>query len=90
MGTGVTGEWEGAEREAAELVLRALDEAHQPVRESVLYERVVRLGAALSPDQFVALASEMATLGMVRISVEHDLPAHDDAPFGPRFYLRAD
>jgi hypothetical protein len=78
-----------AHAEVVELVLQALDEAHQPLRESVLYERVVHRGAALTPDEFVALASEMATRGLVRLSVEHDLPAHDLDPFGPRFYLPA-
>jgi hypothetical protein len=76
--------------EAEELMLRALDEAHQPLRESVLYERVTHRGAALTPDEFVALASEMATRGLVRLSVEHDLPSHDPEPFGPRFYRPAD
>jgi hypothetical protein len=78
-----------AHAEVAELVLQALDEAHQPLRESVLYERVVQRGAALTADEFVALASEMATRGLVRMSVEHDLPARDPDPFGPRFYLPA-
>lgn len=72
-----------------ELVLAALREAHQPLRESVLYERVRERGAAVSPEEFVALAADLATLGRVRVSVEHDLPAHDQAPFQPRFYRPA-
>jgi hypothetical protein len=87
MGTGPTADWEGATREAAELALQALDEARQPLRESVLYERVIERGGALSDGEFVALMAEMATLGMVRLTVEHDLPAGDPEPFGPRFYL---
>ncbi len=69
-----------------ELVLAALREAHQPLRESVLYERVRERGAAVSPEEFVALAADLATLGRVRVTVEHDLPARDRAPFQPRFY----
>jgi len=68
------------------LVLDALREAHQPLRERFLYERVLERGAAVSPEEFVALANDLATLGLVRVTVEHDLPARDPAPFGPRFY----
>jgi hypothetical protein len=72
-----------------DLVLSALREAHQPLRESVLYERVIERGAAVSPEDFVALASDLATMGQVRVAVEHDLPCRDEAPFQPRFYRPA-
>jgi hypothetical protein len=75
--------------QAGELVLDALREAHQPLREMVLYERLRERGAALSPEEFVALASDLAALGRVRVSVEHDLPARDPAPFQARFYRPA-
>jgi len=71
------------------LILEALGEAHQPLRESVLYERVLGRGAPVSPEEFVALASDLATLGLVRVTVEHDLPSHDAPPFQPRFYRPA-
>ena len=69
-----------------DLVLAALREAHQPLREHVLYERVRERGAAVSPEEFVARANDLATLGLVRVAVEHDLPSRDPAPFQPRFY----
>jgi hypothetical protein len=72
--------------QAGELLLDALHDAHQPLREMVLYERLRERGAALSPEEFVALASDLATLGRVRVTVEHDLPARDPAPFQARFY----
>jgi hypothetical protein len=72
-----------------DLVLAALLEAHQPLREQVLYERVRERGAAVSPEEFVALANDLATLGLVRVAVEHDLPSRDPAPFQPRFYRPA-
>ena len=71
------------------LILEALAEAHQPLRESVLYERVLERGAPVSAEEFVALASDLATLGLVRVTVEHDLPSHDPPPFQPRFYRPA-
>ena len=71
------------------LILEALGEAHQPLRESVLYERVLERGAPVSAEEFVALASDLATLGLVRVTVEHDLPSHDPPPFQPRFYRPA-
>ena len=70
-------------------LLGALREAHQPLRESVLYERVRERGAAVSPDEFVALAYDLVTRGLVRVAVEHDLPSHDPPPFQPRFYRPA-
>jgi hypothetical protein len=70
-------------------LLGALREAHQPLRESVLYERVRERGAAVSPDEFVAQAYDLVTRGLVRVAVEHDLPSHDPPPFQPRFYRPA-
>jgi hypothetical protein len=75
--------------QAGDLMLDALREADQPLREMVLYERLRERGAALSPEEFVALASDLATLGRVRVTVEHDLPARDPAPFQARFYRPA-
>ncbi|HEX2502347.1 MAG TPA: hypothetical protein VHK00_00260 [Miltoncostaeaceae bacterium] len=75
--------------QAGDLMLAALREADQPLREMVLYERLRERGAALSPEEFVALASDLATLGRVRVTVEHDLPARDPAPFQARFYRPA-
>jgi hypothetical protein len=70
-------------------LLSALREAHQPLRESVLYDRVRERGAAVSPDEFVAQAYDLVTRGLVRVAVEHDLPSHDPPPFQPRFYRPA-
>lgn len=70
-------------------LLGALLEAHQPLRESVLYERVRERGAAVSPEEFVAQAYDLVTRGLVRVTVEHDLPSHDPPPFQPRFYRPA-
>jgi hypothetical protein len=72
-----------------DVLMAALREARQPLRESVLYERVRERGAAVSPEEFVSLAHDLATLGLVRVAVEHDLPAHDPPPFEPRFYRPA-
>jgi hypothetical protein len=68
------------------MILDALRGAHQPVREGVLYERVRERGAAVSPEEFLVLAQDLVTLGLVRAAVEHDLPANDPSPFQPRFY----
>jgi predicted component of type VI protein secretion system len=78
-----------AEEQLSKLLLGALREAHQPLRESVLYERLLERGAAVSPEEFVSLAHDLATLGLVRVAVEHDLPARDPPPFQPRFYRPA-
>ena len=80
---------ESAAEPIRDALLGALREAHQPLRESVLYERVRERGAAVSPDEFVALAYDLVTRGLVRVAVEHDLPSHDPPPFQPRFYRPA-
>jgi hypothetical protein len=69
-----------------ELALDALRAAGEPVREAVLYERVLGRGAQLEPTDFIAMMERLATRGRVRLSVEHDLPARDPEPFAPRFW----
>ena len=71
---------------AHDAILDALHDAHQPLREAVLFERVRERGADLAPEDFQALAEDLVARGEVRVTVEHDLPAHDPAPFEPRFY----
>jgi hypothetical protein len=68
------------------LAMEALRAAGEPVREAVLYERVLARGADLPPEAFIAVMERLATERHVRMSVEHDLPARDPAPFGPRFW----
>lgn len=69
-----------------ELAMEALRAAGEPVREAVLYERVLGRGGGVDPDRFIAMMERLATRGHVRQSVEHDLPAHDPEPFAPRFW----
>jgi hypothetical protein len=80
---------ESATEPVRDVLLAALREAHQPLRESVLYERVRERGAAVAPDEFVAVAYDLVTRGLVRVAVEHDLPSRDPPPFQPRFYRPA-
>jgi len=71
---------------AAELVAAVLGAARQPVREAVLYERLVERGAALEPERFQQLMEELLTLGQVRVAIDHELPSRDPPPFAARFY----
>lgn len=72
--------------EVGGLAMQALRAAGEPVREAVLYERVRARGADVAPEDFIATMERLATERHVRLSVEHDLPARDPAPFGPRFW----
>lgn len=72
--------------DVGELTMEALRAAGEPVREAVLYERVLSRGADAEPADFIASLERLATRGHVRVNVEHDLPAHDPEPFAPRFW----
>jgi hypothetical protein len=69
-----------------ERVMEALRAAHEPVREAVLYERVRAHGVQVDPDGFLAVLERLATLGHLRVAVDHELPARDPEPFQPRYY----
>jgi hypothetical protein len=69
-----------------EVILTVLRDAEEPVREAVLYERALDRGADIEADGFLGVLEELVTLGWVRLSVDHDTPANDPPPFGPRFY----
>lgn len=77
-------------RQVEQIVRDLLRQAREPVREAVLYERARDRGAEIGAEAFLDVLERLATLGHVRIAVEHDLPARDPAPFGPRFYYPAD
>lgn len=64
----------------------ALRAAGEPVREAVLYERVVKSGAPVDRDHFLGVMEHLATAGHVRVTVDHDGPARDPEPFGPRYW----
>ncbi len=68
------------------LVLEALRAAGEPVREVVLHERVLAMGASTDADRFIGLMERLATQGHVRVSVEHDALARDPEPFAPRYW----
>jgi hypothetical protein len=71
----------------ASSVMQHLRASGTPVRESVLYERVVRdAPSAPSPDEFLARLEHLMVEGHVGVTVEHDMPGHDPEPFGPRYY----
>jgi len=67
-------------------VMAALRRAGEPVRESVLFERVRDGHGDLSADAFLAVLERLGTLGHLHVRVEHDLPARDPAPFQPRYW----
>lgn len=68
-------------------ITTALRRAGEPVREASLYERVLAGGLDVAPEAFLAAVARLETLGHVHMTVEHNRPAHDPAPFQPR-YLR--
>jgi hypothetical protein len=71
-------------------ILQALRAAREPLRESVLYERV-NGREAVRADLYLAALERLATLGHVRLSVEHDRPLqHDPEPFQPRYWRAVD
>jgi predicted ester cyclase len=69
-----------------EVILTVLRDAEEPVREAVLYDRALDRGADIEADGFLCVLEELVTVGRVRLSVDHDTPAKDSPPFGPRFY----
>jgi hypothetical protein len=69
-----------------DLVLEALRAAREPVREVVLHERVLALGADTDPEAFIGLLERLAAQGHVRVSVDHESVARDPDPFGPRYW----
>ena len=69
-------------------IVAHLRSAGEPVREAVLFERVAAgLRPAPTTDHFLAALTMLEAHGRVRMRVEHDLPAHDPAPFQPRYYF---
>lgn len=71
-------------------IMESLRAAREPLRESVLYERV-NGREAVGADLFLAALERLATLGHVRVSVEHDRPLqHDPEPFQPRYWRVVD
>ena len=66
------------------IVLDALRAAGEPVRESVLYERVEARGADASPARFLAALERLAELGHVHVAFDRELPVHDPEPFQAR------
>lgn len=68
------------------LILTSLRAAGGPLREVVLYDRVSRGRADLTPGQFLNMLGRLATLGHLAMSVEHNRPVIDIAPFQPRFW----
>ena len=69
------------------VVLLHLRDAHEPVREFALYDRVAAdLDAAVTPDQFVDAMERLMTAGRVHVIVDRDAFRPDPPPFQPRFY----
>lgn len=68
------------------LVLELLRAAREPVRESVLYERVQDRGQDVTPEFFLAVLERLATLGHLHVAVDHELSVRDPAPFEARFW----
>lgn len=66
------------------LVLDALRAAGQPVRESVLFERITARGADATPTRFLAALERLAELGHVHVAFDSELPPHDPEPFQAR------
>lgn len=77
---------ESAAARARHAISGALQAAHQPLREAVLFERARDRGMDLSPEAFQLLAEDLVTRGEIRMAVEHDPPPRERAPFQPRFY----
>jgi aspartyl-tRNA synthetase len=69
-----------------EAVLSALRDAGEPVREAVLYERVLTRGADADAEGFVAVLERLSTAGRLRVSVDHDGATADPDPFEPRLW----
>ena len=68
------------------LVLELLRAAREPVRESVLYERVQDRGQDVTPEFFLVILERLATLSHLHVAVDHELSVRDPAPFEARFW----
>lgn len=68
------------------LITSSLRAAGGPLREVVLYDRVSRGRADLTPEHFLSTLGRLATLGHLGMSVEHNRPVVDVEPFQPRFW----
>jgi hypothetical protein len=77
--------------ELSQVILDALRQAREPVREAILYERVTGLvEPPPSAERFIAVVSHLVAEGRLRIDVEHELEVDDPAPFEPRYYRHLD
>ena len=68
-------------------IMETLRLAGEPVREAVLFERVLGSGHATEPEAFLAEVARLETLGHLHVTFDHETPPHDPEPFEPR-YLR--
>ncbi len=67
-------------------VLDALRAANEPVREAVLYERVLSRGAEATPEGFIGLLERLSAGGRLKVSVDHDAREGADGAFEPRLW----
>lgn len=74
------------DRELVALVERLLRAAGEPVREAVLHERVSRERPDVTPEALIVVLERLAAAGRLHVTVEHDLPARDPAPFAARYW----
>lgn len=72
------------------LITRTLGASREPLREIVLYQRVARVHAGLTPERFLAELERLATMGRLRVAVEHEQRTRDAPPFQPRFWRVVD
>jgi hypothetical protein len=56
------------------------------VREAVLHERVSRERPDVTPEALIVVLERLAAAGRLHVTVEHDLPARDPAPFAARYW----
>jgi hypothetical protein len=68
------------------LVMDVLRAAGEPLRESVLYERVRDRRDDVDPELLLAVLGGLATTGHLHVALEHDMPGRDPAPFQARFW----
>lgn len=67
-------------------VMGELRGAGEPVRESVLHERLRADGLDIAPDGLIAVLEHLAVQGHLRVSVEHELPTRENPPFEARWW----
>ena len=67
-------------------VMAALRAAGEPVRESVLYERVRDRRGDVDPELLLAVLERLATTGHLHVVIENELPGRDPPPFQPRYW----